>query len=315
MDLKLISGVLCAVGMFLFGIDIMSDGLQKFCGEKMKSILSMCTKNKLLSVLTGFAVTGAIQSSSATTIMAVSFINSNILNLSQAVGIIMGANIGTTVTSLLIAFNFSAIAPVIVFLGTALKLFSKKEKLQNAGLALTGFGLLFVAMSNMTQYLSFFKDTPYANELINMCDKRIISVIIGFIITAVMQSSSATVGVLQTAAKSGLVSTKMAVYILFGQNIGAVVPTLLSTVKTNREAKKAGLLHLWFNIIGSVIFTFICELTPYISLLDKIEDGSLRVSVSHIIFNTLSTAILLPFSDSLAKLSDKSENFLYNLKR
>lgn len=315
MDLKLISGVLCAVGMFLFGIDIMSDGLQKFCGEKMKSILSMCTKNKLLSVLTGFAVTGAIQSSSATTIMAVSFINSNILNLSQAVGIIMGANIGTTVTSLLIAFNFFAIAPVIVFLGTALKLFSKKEKLQNAGLALTGFGLLFVAMSNMTQYLSFFKDTPYANELINMCDKRIISVIIGFIITAVMQSSSATVGVLQTAAKSGLVSTKMAVYILFGQNIGAVVPTLLSTVKTNREAKKAGLLHLWFNIIGSVIFTFICELTPYISLLDKIEDGSFRVSVSHIIFNTLSTAILLPFSDSLAKLSDKSENFLYNLKR
>lgn len=315
MDLKLISGVLCAVGMFLFGIDIMSDGLQRFCGEKMKSILSMCTKNRLLSVLTGFAVTGAIQSSSATTIMAVSFINSNILNLSQAVGIIMGANIGTTVTSLLIAFNFSAIAPVIVFLGTALKLFSKKEKLQNAGLALTGFGLLFVAMSNMTQYLSFFKDTPYANELINMCDKRIISVIIGFIITAVMQSSSATVGVLQTAAKSGLVSTKMAVYILFGQNIGAVVPTLLSTVKTNREAKKAGLLHLWFNIIGSVIFTFICELTPYISLLDKIEDGSFRVSVSHIIFNTLSTAILLPFSDSLAKLSDKSENFLYNLKR
>lgn len=311
MDIRLICGILCAVGMFLFGIDIMGDGLQKACGEKMKSLLALCTKSRIRSMLTGLTVTGIIQSSSATTIMAVSFINSGIMTLSQAVGIIMGANIGTTVTSLLLAVNFSAVAPLLVFLGTALKLFSKKEKLQLMGLSVTGFGLLFVAMSNMTEYLSFFKESEKAAELMNMCDGRIISILTGFIITAIMQSSSATVGVLQSACRSGLVSTKNAVYILFGQNIGAVVPTLLSTVKTSREAKRAALVHLWFNIIGSIIFIFICELTPYILLLDKIPDGSYRVSAAHIIFNITSTVILMPFGERLALLASKTEDLLY----
>lgn len=310
MGIKLFSGILCAVGMFLFGIDIMSEGLNKTCGEKMKSILAACTKSRLRGMLTGLGVTGIIQSSSATTIMAVSFINSGAMTLGQAVGIIMGANIGTTVTSLLIAVNFSAIAPILVFLGTALKLFSKKERVQNIGLAITGFGLLFVAMSNMTEYLSFFKESDKAAVLINMCDGRIKSIIIGFIITAIMQSSSATVGVLQSACRSDLVSTKNALYILFGQNIGAVVPTLLSTVKTSREAKKAAFVHLWFNIIGSLIFMLICELTPYLRLLESIEDGSLRISTAHIIFNTVSTVILMPFGDKLASLSEKTENLL-----
>lgn len=311
MDLKLFCGVMCAVGMFLFGIDIMGDGLQRLCGSKMRSILALCTKSRLRGVLTGLTVTGIIQSSSATTIMAVSFIDSGAMTLSQAVGIIMGANIGTTVTSLLIAVNFSAIAPILVFLGTALKLFSKKERVQNIGLAITGFGLLFVAMSNMTEYLSFFKESDKAAELINMCDGRIKSIIIGFIITAIMQSSSATVGVLQSACRSGLVTTRNAVYILFGQNIGAVVPTLLSTVKTNREAKRAALVHLWFNVLGSGIFMVICELTPYLSLLDRIEDGSFRVSIAHIIFNAVSTVILLPFGDMLSEIAVKTENLLH----
>lgn len=310
MGFKLFCGVLCAVGMFLFGIDIMGDGLQRVCGEKMKSILSLCTKSKLRGMLTGLGVTGIIQSSSATTIMAVSFINSGIMTLSQAVGIIMGANIGTTVTSLLIAVNFSTVAPLLVFLGTALKLFSKKEKTQSIGLAVTGFGLLFVAMSNMTEYLSFFGESERASDMINMCNGRIISIIIGFVITAIMQSSSATVGLLQSACRSGLVTTRNAVYILFGQNIGAVVPTLLSTVKTNREAKRAAFVHLWFNIIGSGIFMVISELTPYLNILGKIEDGSFRVSVAHIIFNCVSTIILLPFGDKLCEIATKSENLL-----
>lgn len=311
MNLKLACGILCSVGMFLFGIDIMSDGLQKVCGEKMKHILSLCTKNRFLSTVTGFFVTAVIQSSSATTIMAVSFINSGILTLSQSVGIIMGANIGTTITSLLIAFNFSAIAPIIVFLGTAIKLFSKNEKMQNIALAITGFGLLFVAMSNMTEYLSFFKDSNEAKKLITMCSGRFISILIGFVITAIMQSSSATVGVLQSAVQSGLVNTRNAVYILFGQNIGAVIPTLISCIKANREAKRAALLHLWFNILGCGIFIIICEFTEYLTFLESIESGSFRISVSHIIFNTVSVAILLPFSDKLAKLAEKSENLLY----
>ena len=310
MGIKLFSGILCAVGMFLFGIDIMGDGLNRTCGEKMKNILAACTKSRLRGMLTGLGVTGVIQSSSATTIMTVTFINSGIMTLSQSVGIIMGANIGTTVTSLLIAINFSAVAPVLVFVGTALKLFSKKERTQNIGLTVTGFGLLFVAMSNMTELLAFFKESEKASELINMCNGRIISIIIGFVITAIMQSSSATVGVLQSACRSGLVTTRNAVYILFGQNIGAVVPTLLSTVKTNREAKRAAFVHLWFNIIGSVIFMLISELTPYLSFLDRIEDGSFRVSAAHIIFNAVSTVILLPFGDKLSEIATKSEILL-----
>lgn len=309
MNLSVLAGVLCAVGMFLFGIDVMGDGLQKVCGEKMKKILSACTKNRFLGVLTGLAVTGVIQSSSATTVMTVSFIDCGIMTLSQAVGIIMGANIGTTVTSLLIAVNFSAAAPLAVFAGTAMKMFSKKDKVQNAGLIIAGFGLLFVAMSSMSEYLSFFKDSGNADAFVSASSGRIKSILIGFVITAIMQSSSATVGVLQSAAASGLVSTRNAVYILFGQNIGAVIPTLLSTVKTNHEARKAAIVHLLFNIFGTIIFILICEVTPYISMLETIENGSVRISAAHIIFNIVSTIILFPFGDLLAKAADKTDRF------
>ena len=314
MDLKLLSGVICAVGMFLFGIDIMGDGLRKVCGEKMKNVLSVCTKSRLRSVLTGLLVTGTIQSSSATTIMTVSFINSGIMTLSEAVGIIMGANIGTTVTSLLIAFNFSAVAPIFVILGTALKLFSKKEKTQNIGLTVAGFGLLFVAMSSITEYLSFFKDSGMADGFILSSTTRLKSLIIGIVMTAVMQSSSATVGVLQGACLSGMVSTKNAIYILLGQNIGAVAPTLLSSVKTNIQAKSAAMVHFWFNSIGSIVFVFIIELTPYVHFLNTIENGSFRVSFAHIFFNTASTIMLYPFADNLSNIATKSTKLLLREK-
>ncbi|MGN1418071.1 MAG: Na/Pi cotransporter family protein [Acutalibacteraceae bacterium] len=309
MNLQNFAGILCAVGMFLFGIDIMGDGLSSACGEKMKNILSSCTKNRLTGVMTGFAVTAVIQSSCAATVMAVSFIDCGLLTLSQSVGIIMGANIGTTVTSLLLSGSFSAAAPLAVFLGTVMKLFFKNEKVKNIGLVLCGFGLLFVAMSSMSEYLSFFKDSGKADEFLQAAAGPFKNILIGFVITAVMQSSSATVGVLQSAAASGLVSIESCVYILFGQNIGAVVPTLLSCVKAKDEAKKAAVIHLLFNVLGTAVFFFIAKLTPYISFLESIENKKLAVSAAHIIFNVVSTMILFPFGETLVKISDKIVSF------
>ncbi|MCM1544550.1 MAG: Na/Pi symporter [Ruminococcus sp.] len=297
-------GLLCAIGMFLFGIDIMSEGLRNACGERMKNLLSLCTKNRIVGVLTGFIVTAAIQSSSATTVMAVSFIDAGLLTLSQSVGVIMGANIGTTVTSLLIAVNFSAVAPLAVFIGTVMRMFSKSKKVSSVGTVLVGFGLLFVAMSSMSSFMSFFKDNGSADALMAACSGRLKSILIGFAVTAIMQSSSATVGILQSVAACNLISCQTSVYILFGQNIGAVIPTLISSIKANKEAKKAAAVHLLFNLFGTVIFIGISEVTPYISVLEKISNGSVMVSVAHVVFNVASTIILLPFGNQLAKMAD-----------
>lgn len=322
MTMQNIFGILCSIGMFLFGIDLMGDALDRCCSEKMKKLLSACTKNRFLGVLTGFAVTAVIQSSCATTVMTVSFINSGMMTLSQAVGVIMGANIGTTATSLLLAINFSAVAPLAVFIGTALKMLCKNKTIQNIGLVFAGFGLLFVAMSNMGEYMKFLSSSGKAEAFLLKSSGRIASIVIGFLITAVMQSSSATIGVLQSAAASGLIQTGTATYILFGQNIGAVVPTLVSSVKANREAKQAALVHLLFNIFGTVIFILITELTPYILWLDTIENSYLKISAAHIVFNIISTVILFPFGDFLAKtagfiseqFSKKRSSALFTLK-
>lgn len=304
MPVKIIAGILCSVGMFLFGIDIIGDGLSLVCGEKMKSILSTCTKSRLTGVLTGFLVTAVIQSSCAATVMAVSFVESGVLSLSGSVGIIMGANIGTTVTSLLLAVNFSHIAPLAVFIGTVIKMFCKKEKLKNIGLIICGFGLLFVAMSSMSEYLNYFKESGKAEAVLAASQGKIQNILIGFLVTAIMQSSSATIGILQSASLSGLISLEGALYILFGQNIGAVVPTLLSSLKAGKQAKKAAVIHLLFNVMGTGVFILISNLTPYVFLLEKIENKSLAISVAHIIFNVGSTALLFPFGKQVERLSE-----------
>lgn len=311
MPLKIIAGILCAIGMFLFGIDIIGDGIAHACGDKMKTLLAVFTKNKFTGVLTGFIVTAVIQSSSATTVMAVNFVENNLLSFSKSVGIIMGANIGTTVTSLLLAVNFSHIAPLAVFIGTGLKMFSKKERNRNIGLIICGFGLIFVAMSSMSEYMAYFKESGKAEAVISVLDGRLQSILVGFLITAIMQSSSATIGVLQSATASGLISLQSAVFVLFGQNIGAVVPTLLSSLKGGKQAKKTAVLHLLFNVFGTALFVLISVFTPYIHLLEKIPDLSLSVSVSHVVFNVVSTAVLFPFSDRLESICDKIVEFKF----
>ena len=300
-----IVNLLCGIGLFLCGITLMSEHARDAFGEKLSHILGILTKNRFTGMLTGLFVTGLIQSSSATTVMTVSFVESGLMNLSSAVGIVMGANIGTTVTSLLIAFNFSALAPLAVFFGTAVKLFSKKERNSHLSFLIIGFGLLFLGMNTMSMSFSHLKDNAAFLNLVSACEGRISCVFAGFVMTAVLQSSSATVGILQALALSGVVDIQSALYIIFGQNIGAVIPTMLSAVGAEKEAKQVGIIHLLFNLIGTLIFFLIFELVPFPSIIYRAGNPSMQVSVMHIAFNVLSTVILFPFGNRLIRISDK----------
>lgn len=297
--------LLCGTGMFLVGMTLMSDYTTLTFGDKLKDILSRLAGNRFSGVMTGLAVTGIIQSSCATTVTAVSFVDAGLLALQGAVGIVMGANIGTTVTSLIIAFNFSAIAPISIFIGAFMKLLCKKETLQNTGIILCGFGILFVGLNTMASAFEALKDNAAFLAFIASSQGRLRGVLTGFIMTAVMQSSSATVGILQALAMQGLVVPGSAFYIILGQNIGAVVPVILSSFGTNKTAKQVGVIHLLFNLIGSAVFIVLMEILPIEKLFYFTENDSMKISLFHVAFNTVSTMILLPFSDLLIKLSDR----------
>lgn len=300
-----IINLLCGIGLFLIGMTIMSESTTIAFGDKLKGILSTLTKNKISGVLTGLAVTGIIQSSCATTVTAVSFVSAGILSLSGAVGIVMGANIGTTVTSLIIAFNFSDIAPVAVFFGTVMKLFSKSEKIKSLGMIAVGFGLLFIGLNTMSLSFQAMKNNPEFLSFITGTDGKIQGVLTGFIMTAIMQSSSATVGILQALSMQGLVPLSTAFYIILGQNIGAVIPVIISSAGTSKTAKQVSVIHLLFNLTGTVIFLVLMELIPFHRILSFAANDSMRISLFHIMFNVVSTFILLPFSDLMLKISEQ----------
>ena len=310
-----IINLLCGIGLFLIGMTVMSESTTEAFGEKLKSILSALTKNKISGVLTGFGVTGVIQSSCATTVTAVSFVNAGILSLSGAVGIVMGANIGTTVTSLIIAFNFSDIAPIAVFFGALMKMLAKKKKLQSAGMIAVGFGLLFIGLNTMSSAFEAMKDNPEFLSFISKTDGKFQGVLTGFIMTAIMQSSSATVGILQALSMQGIIPLSTALYIILGQNIGAVIPVIISSAGASKTAKQVSVIHLLFNIIGTVIFFVLIEFIPFASLFSFADSDSMRISLFHILFNLVSTFILLPFSDLLLKISELlTPSFLFYRK-
>ena len=310
-----IINLLCGIGLFLIGMTIMSESTTEAFGEKLKDILSLLTKNKISGVLTGFAVTGVIQSSCATTVTAVSFVNAGILSLSGAAGIVMGANIGTTVTSLIIAFNFSDIAPIAVFFGTIMKMFSKRQKVQSAGMIIVGFGLLFIGLNTMSSSFEAMKNSPEFLSFIAKTDGKIQGVLTGFIMTAIMQSSSATVGILQALSMQGIIPLTTAFYIILGQNIGAVIPVIISSAGASKTAKQVSVIHLLFNLIGTGIFFTFMEIIPFGSLFSFANSDSMKISLFHIMFNVISTVLLLPFSDLLLKISEHlTPSFLFYKK-
>lgn len=296
------------LGLFLFGIRTMGDGLENAAGAKLKRMLEVLTGNRFLAVLVGFVVTAIIQSSTATTVMVVGFVNAGMMSLAQAVGVIMGANIGTTVTSLLIALNFSSVAAASVLVGVILMLASKKTVVKNLGAIFTGFGLLFLGIDMMSDSMAPLRESAgFMNFIVTVSEsplRPLFGILLGIVMTAVLQSSSASVGVLQTLAMQGLVPLKFSVFVLFGQNIGTCLTALFSTVGAKKNSKRAAVIHLLFNVIGTGIFILIALLTPYVEWIEKLSpDPMAQIAISHIVFNIVSTVIMFPFAKVLVKLS------------
>ncbi len=292
------------IGLFLYGISAMGEGLEYAAGSKMKKILGALTKNRFLAVIMGALVTALIQSSSATTVMVVGFVNAGLMNLAQAVGVIMGANIGTTVTSVLIAMDLSMIAPVALFLGVFVMLFVKKDFIKHIAQTIAGFGMLFWGMDTMSSAMVPLRESELFVYFMTNFSNPVVGILIGIVLTAVIQSSSASIGILQALAVQGLVPIDFAIYILLGQNIGTCVTAILSSVGSKTNSKRTSIMHLLFNVIGTVIFLLITAFTPYISLLERISDNvSVQISTAHIIFNVVSTIILFPFANWIIKMA------------
>ena len=290
--------------MFLYGISAMGEGLEYAAGSKMKKILGALTKNKFLAVLMGTIVTALIQSSSATTVMVVGFVNAGLMTLAQAVGVIMGANIGTTVTSVLIAMDLSMIAPVALFVGVFVMLFVKKDFIKHIAQTIAGFGMLFWGLDTMSVAMEPLRDSEVFVYFMTNYSNPLVGILIGLVLTAVIQSSSASIGILQALAVQGLVPIEFAVYILLGQNIGTCVTALLSAAGSKTNSKRTAVMHLLFNVLGTVIFLLITAFTPYTTLLGKLSDNvSVQISVAHIIFNVVSTIILFPFANWIIKMA------------
>ena len=302
--------LLCGIGLFLYGMKIMSEGTEKAFGDRLRRILSLAADTKLKAILTGTAVTGAIQSSTAVTVMTVGFVEAGIMSIFQATGIVLGANIGTTVTSLLIAFNFTSVAYICIFIGALPVIIAKREIIRRIGEIILGFGMLFLGLKTMGSAFTFLKENPHFLAFIVTYSKgKIKGIIAGTVMTLIMQSSSATVGILQSLCMQGLIDTESALYIVLGQNIGTVFTSVLSAAGKSRKAKQVGIIHLIFNLGGSILFLFIGELLPFAPLFEKITSPSMQVSAFHIAFNVITVIAVIPFYSQLIKLSEKAVRF------
>ena len=313
-DIEMLFKFIGGLGMFLYGMNVMADGLQKSAGGKMKQLLGVLTSHRLLGVLVGALVTAVIQSSSATTVMVVGFVNASILNLTQAVGVIMGANIGTTITAWLVSMSeWGAMlkpeffAPVLIGVGAFILLFSKKEKLRQVAEILIGFGVLFIGLSFMSGAIKPYRDAPIFGAAFQTLGKNpILGVLTGAVVTAVIQSSSASVGILQTLALNGVVSWNSAIFITLGQNIGTCVTALISSAGANRTAKRAATIHMLFNVMGAVIFGILMFVLFSVNpSWGNSMISSTEISVFHTVFNVANTILLFPFANVLVNLSGR----------
>ena len=307
MGITEILGLLGGLALFLYGMQMMSNGLEDAAGNKMKRILEKLTSNRFLGVGVGAGITAVIQSSSATTVMAVGFVNSGMMTLKQAVWIIMGANIGTTITGQLIALDVGMLAPLFAFIGVALVVFLKAPKAHHYGKILAGLGILFIGMNMMSSSMAPLRESEVFINLMTRFSNPVLGILAGAVFTAIIQSSSASVGILQALAITGLIDFKSAVFVLFGQNIGTCITAVLASIGTNRAAKRTTVIHLLFNLIGTAVFTAACLLLPITDWVSGItpDDMSKQIANMHTIFNITTTLLLLPFGNYLARLAEK----------
>ena len=299
-----IISLLGGLGAFLFGMKYMGDGLEMAAGSKMKDLLEKLTRNRFLGFLLGVLVTVVIQSSSATTVMVMGFINAGIMDLAQATGVIFGANIGTTITSVLIALDVSGIAPFCLFLGAFLMLYSKKKQTKHIGQIILGFGLLFQGLHTMSGAMKPLKDVIWFQDFIMNAKNPMLGILVGAVLCAVIQSSSAAVGILQALAMQGLMPLYFASFLICGVNIGSAMPTILASMNARNNAKRAAMIYLINNVVGAVIMTVVTLAFPYTQFIESIiPDPMFQVSVVHIIFKVVSAAVLLPLTNQVVKLT------------
>lgn len=303
---EIFTGIFGGLGLFLYGMKLMSDGLENIAGEKLKSILEKITSNKIMGVLVGTIVTAIIQSSSAITVMVVSFVNAGLMTLGQATGVILGSNIGTTITAQMVSLNLEVIAPIFIGIGAIVIVVTKNKRVKDLAYIALGFGVLFMGMGLMSSSLKPVSELAIFNKFILLVGKNsILGVLIGILITAILQSSSATTGILVALAVSGNLDMSVAFPIILGCNIGTCITAILAGLTANRIAKKAALLHLFFNIFGTILFLPFSDKVVMIVQYLTPDNVARQVANAHTIFNVVITIFILPISKYFVKLVNK----------
>lgn len=306
MNSTVLLGLAGGLGLFLFGMNLMSEGIEKAAGAKLRSILELFTKNKFMGMIVGILFTGIIQSSSACTVMVVSFVNSGLMNLYQAAGVIFGANIGTTVTSQLVSFNLSKVAPLFVLIGVIMVSFIRNETAKKIGDIVLGFGVLFMGLSTMSSSMSSLKESQEVVNALAGLDNPFIAVLLGTVVTSVIQSSSVTVSIILLMANQGLLELNIVLYIILGCNIGACASAMIASLSGKKDAKRAALIHLLFNIIGTVILFIILQVAsgPVISMIQSFSaDNGRFVANAHTLIKIFQVIVLFPFSSLIVKMT------------
>ncbi|MFQ4640358.1 sodium-dependent phosphate transporter [Clostridioides difficile] len=305
--MNIVISLIGGLGLFLYGMSLMGEGLQKSAGDKLKKIIELLTSNVVMGVLVGTVVTGIIQSSSATTVMVVGFVNAGIMNLSQAIGVIMGANIGTTVTAQLVSFDLEGIAPIALGIGILFYLFTSNQKTKHLSEILIGFGILFTGMEFMKDAVAPLAEyKAFTDALLYFSKNPVLGILAGFAITGIVQSSSSSMGMLIALASQGILPLSSALPILYGDNIGTCVTSLLSSVGASRNARRAAVMHLSFNVIGTIIFMLVLN-KPISAIVTHFDptDTARQIANAHTLFNLTNVIILLPFSKYIVKLANR----------
>lgn len=305
-NFEIFTGIFGGLGLFLYGMKLMSDGLENIAGERLKGILEKITSNKIMGVLVGTIVTAVIQSSSATTVMVVSFVNAGLMSLVQSTGVILGSNIGTTITAQIVSFNLEVVAPIFIGIGAILMLSSKKKKIKDIAVISVGFGILFMGMGLMSSSMKPIAELEIFKEIIIIMGRySILGVLVGVIMTAIVQSSSATTSILVALAAAGTIDMKIAFPIVLGCNIGTCVTAIIASLTANKTAKKAALLHLLFKIFGTIIFlplsVYVVKVVAYLTP----NNLGRQVANAHTIFNIVITLVVLPISGYFVKFVNK----------
>ncbi|MFI3254260.1 MAG: Na/Pi cotransporter family protein [Eubacteriales bacterium] len=307
MDQSNVIELFSGLALFLYGMHLMSSGLESAAGERLKNLLEKYTRNRFMALFLGAGITALVQSSSATTVMVIGFVNSGMMTLASAVWVIMGANVGTTVTGLLITLKVGDLMPWLIIIGVLMTLFFQNAKGKHTGQILIGLGLLFMGMANMSDAMSPLRDSQEFISLMTYFSNPVLGILAGALFTAAIQSSSASIGILQGLAASGVITLDQAIFVLFGQNIGTCITALMACIGLNRNAKRVTAVHLMFNIIGTLIFTIITLLCPFTDFMESLTPGNVQTQIAntHVVFNIVTTLMLFPFGAYMAQLAKK----------